>query len=159
MICNRYCCLLKMSRSLETRTCVWLAKQHKWGWGCGPVVIVVFLWLCGEARRKLWSASHIVHTWDGLGRCARASVESLDQTEEWDQMILTTGKYLWAEKSNSGSAWRRTGRSHQPINRSKSRNSRRSVCYVTLVSFLCPPARSFMTTMLGLATFSIRFTW
>lgn len=26
------------------------------------------------------------------------------------------------------------------------------------MSFLCPPARSFVTTMLGLATFSIRFT-
>lgn len=31
--------------------------------------------------------------------------------------------------------------------------------WVTFVSFLCPPARSFITTMLGLATFSIRFTW
>lgn len=41
----------------------------------------------------------------------------------------------------------------------KWRNSKRNVCVnVTLVSFLCPPARSFMTTMLGLATFSIRFT-
>lgn len=36
------------------------------------------------------------------------------QTAAWDQMILTTGKYLWAEKSNSGRAWRCTGRSHQP---------------------------------------------
>lgn len=24
---------------------------------------------------------------------------------EQNQMILTTGKYLWAEKSNSGSTW------------------------------------------------------
>lgn len=29
---------------------------------------------------------------------------------------------------------------------------------ITLMSFLCPPARSLVTTMLGLATFSIRFT-
>lgn len=29
---------------------------------------------------------------------------------------------------------------------------------ITLMSFLCPPARSLVTTMLGLATFSIRLT-
>lgn len=30
---------------------------------------------------------------------------SLTHTAEQNQIILTTGKYLWAEKSNSGSTW------------------------------------------------------
>lgn len=137
MICNRYCCLLKMSRSLDTRACVRHTKQHKWGGGYG-LVVSVQLWLlcfsvCGETKRKRWSASHIVHTWDGLGPSAHLyeRVSSLwswlnsHQTAEWDQMILTTGKYLWAEKSNSGSAWSCTGRSHQSIHHSKWWNSQK----------------------------------
>lgn len=111
------------------------------------------------------------------GHCTQVRVDSLqlmisvmkDHSAESNQMILTTGKYLWAEKSNSGSTW--WGRHLVTLTKTAQygaatlnyihRNeiySRECDHYVTLVSFLWPPARSFMTTMLGLATFSIRFT-
>lgn len=65
-------------------------------------------------KRKLRCLTHCSRLrWIGtLCTFVPVSVQSLElmkrshQTAEWDQMILTTGKYLWAEKSNSGSAWR-----------------------------------------------------
>lgn len=129
MICNRYRCFFKkVSRSLGTRTCVWHAKQHKWGRG-SSLVVSVQLWLwcyffgfCGEKKGNCgvfhalftlemhWDPLHIIHV-----RASRLrSRLNARRTAEWHQMIFTTGKYLWAEKSNSGSAWRRTGWSSQP---------------------------------------------
>jgi len=94
-----------------------------------------------------------------------------------NQMILTTGKYLWAEKSNSGSTWECRERKWCLLQQTTYNTEELTVLgiqlfqhfkryfkqmvwtdSVTLVSFLCPPARSFITTMFGLATFSMRLT-
>lgn len=163
MICNRYCCLLKMTRSSYTRTSIWHAKntnEDEDTVSCfGPVVIVVFSFR-GETNGN-WSASHIVHTWDGLGPFAHlfAPASSLwswlnsHQTTEWDQMILTTGKYLWAEKSNSGSAWRCTGLSHQSIHHSKSRDSQ----IVRGIYVVCHLGLLFMSTSQELHDHNVGF--
>lgn len=139
-------------------------KKHKWGWGycllfrssCDRRVFV--LWW---NERKLWRASHIVHTWDEPGPFAhlfapassRWSWLNSHQTAEWDQMILTTGKYLWAEKSNSGSAWRCTGLSHQSIRHSKSRDSQ----IVWGIYVVCHLGLLFMSTSQELHDHNVGF--
>lgn len=77
MICNRYCCLLKMTRSSYTRTSIWHAKntnEDEDTVSCfSPVVIVVFSFR-GETNGNC-GVLHTLFTlemdWDPLHICSR----------------------------------------------------------------------------------------
>lgn len=169
-MCNCYCCLLKMSRSLDEnlRQTTQMRMRIR---SCrfGPVVIFVSFGLRWDETETVECFTHCSHLrWTGTLCTVGCSGEcrvcrSWLRSDDFDHReVLVSGEVEFRQclKMHKTHQVIIIISSSRPIigNGEIHRWSEECVRYVTLVSFLCPPARSFMTTMLGLATFSIRFT-